>query len=76
MKGNLALTKFFSITRLSKRAELKNIFPNGWRNMNNKEKEELVHEVVKSLQERKLTFLVGAGISMGRQSWLPGWDRR
>jgi len=42
--------------------------------MNSKEKEELVGEMSESLREGKLTFLVGAGISMDRRSWLPGWD--
>ena len=38
--------------------------------MNN---EQLTSEVARSLQDGQIAFIVGAGISAERQSWIPLW---
>lgn len=36
--------------------------------------EKHVEEVVTDLRDGRLAFMAGAGISLGRESWLPGWN--
>lgn len=39
------------------------------------EHQKYLSEVCEALTDRRAAFMVGAGISVGRQSWLPSWNK-